>query len=344
MTRKLLVWMYAPGYPQWTMPEVSVAAIRESLGREWVVGSLRVPVFAAGDGAGAAPPELLTEMADVEVYIGFGVPREAFEVARRLRWVHSGAAGVGAALFPAVRASGVVLTNSAGVHAEPLAEFAIAAMLHFGRGLDAAGRGKRARAWLHREISAAEKKLFELSGRTVGIVGYGAIGSAVGRRAAGLGMRVLALRRRWAEPPPPEVSEQFGREGVPRLLRASDVVVLTLPETPQTRGLIGVPELDAMREGAVLINVSRGGIVDEEALVAALRAGRLRGAALDVFRREPLPPESPLWSLENVLITPHVAALSPRFWERETGLILRNISRYLAGEPLENTVSKELGY
>jgi phosphoglycerate dehydrogenase-like enzyme len=135
-----------------------------------------------------------------------------------------------------------------------------------------------------------------------------------------------------------------GDDALGRLLKASDVLVLSVPETPGTRGMIGRAELERLRPGAVLVNVGRGRVVDEDALVEALRGGRLRGAALDVFAREPLPPESPLWDLPNVLVTPHVSGTSHRFWRRETDLVVENVRRHLAGEPLLNTVDKHAGY
>jgi phosphoglycerate dehydrogenase-like enzyme len=159
-------------------------------------------------------------------------------------------------------------------------------------------------------------------------------------------MRVWALRR--SEPAeserPEEVEWVSGVSGLDELLRQSDYVVLTVPETSETTGLIGERELALMQRTAVLINVARGRILDEEALAAALKAGRLRGAGLDVFRQEPLPPDSPLWELDNILITPHIGGTSQRFWDRQTELMIRNIGNYLAGFPLENLVDKRLGY
>jgi phosphoglycerate dehydrogenase-like enzyme len=184
----------------------------------------------------------------------------------------------------------------------------------------------------------------ELVGDTIGVVGYGGIGREVGRRARGLGMRVLAVRSRDRSIVPPEVDEAFGPDGLDEVLVRSDYVVLSLPETTSTSGLIGAEELARMGPGSVLLNLSRGGIVDEESLVRALESGDIRGAALDVFRNEPLPADSPLWTLDNVLITPHAGAISPRFWERETDLIVRNIGHYLAGGRMENLVDKRRGY
>ena len=195
-------------------------------------------------------------------------------------------------------------------------------------------------------LAGPEGPLIDLAGRVLGVVGYGGIGRAIGRRADALGMRVWALRR---SPPaegdlPAEVERMWGSDGLDALLEGSDYVVLTVPETPTTIRLIGARELGLMGKGAVLINVARGRIVHEVALADALRAGRLRGAGLDVFEVEPLPAESPLWGLENVLLTPHVGGISLGFWGRQTDLLIRNIRRYLDGRPMENLVDKRLGY
>ncbi|HEX5723837.1 MAG TPA: NAD(P)-dependent oxidoreductase, partial [Longimicrobiaceae bacterium] len=169
------------------------------------------------------------------------------------------------------------------------------------------------------------------------------IGRAVARRAVALGMRVVAVRR--SESPAPEGVELLAGGGaLERLLPRSDFLVVTVPQTPQTRGMVDARALALLPPSAVVVNVSRGGVVDEDALAAALAAGRLRGAALDVFRHEPLPSGSPLWGLPNVLVTPHVSGTSHRFWRRETELVAENLRRYLAGAPLLNTVDKHAGY
>jgi len=250
---------------------------------------------------------------------------------------------VGGTLFEEMRESDVILTNSAGLHAEPLGDHALAMMLHFARGLDIAGGARAGREWRHAAMAGKGSPLVEVKGRTVGILGYGGIGSAVARRAAALGMRVVALRRSGG-PAPEEVDVMWDHRGLEDLLGGSHYVVVTLPETAETRGLLSRARLSLMREDAVLINLSRGGIVEEAALAAMLASRRLRGAGLDVFEEEPLPADSPLWDLENVVITPHTGAVSPRFWERETPLFLENLRRYLDGRPLINVVDKELGY
>ncbi len=341
--RVFLIWMHSPRYPMWSIPEASVERIRAALGPGWEVRHLEVELYAPGDGAPPPPAEVMEAAREAEVYCGFGIPREAFRAAERLRWVHSGTAGVGASLFEEMRESDVLLTNSAGVYAEPMAEHALAMILYFSRGLDVAVAGQAAREWRHRDLHGLGSPAREVAGRTLTVVGLGGTGRALARRAAALGMRVLAIRRNPGDSPS-GVEAVWGPDRLLEALSEADFVALTLPETPETEGLIGRRELEAMGAECVLINLSRGGIVDEEALAAGLADGRLRGAGLDVFREEPLPPDSPLWGLENVLVTPHTSGVSPGFWDRETELILRNIDRYLSGEPLENLVDKELGY
>lgn len=341
--RKLLVWMHAPEYPIWSMPERSVERIRGELGAGWEVRFLEEEGYFAGDGARRVPDPLVEEIRDAEVYFGFGIPRPAFRAARRLRWVHSGAAGVGDSLYPEMRESDVVLTNSAGLHAEPLAEHVLAMLLHFARGLDVAERARRGRTWAHPELAGRGSPVRELAGDRIGVVGYGGVGSAVGEKAAALGMRVWATRRSPGESPG-EVERMLGPDGLEELLEACRHVVLCVPETPATEGMIGLRELSLMGQDAVLVNVSRGDVVDQDALAGVLRDGGLRGAGLDVFREEPLPPESPLWDLPNVVATPHTGGVSPRFWKRETELILENLRRYTSGRELVNVVDKERGY
>jgi phosphoglycerate dehydrogenase-like enzyme len=337
--------MYSTSQPHWSMPADSVARVREALGADWTIRTIKHEIDATGDGPPVTPEPVLDGIADAEVYFGFGIARDAFREARRLRWVHSGAAGIGGSLFPEMLDSEVLLTNSAGIYAEPMADQALAMMLYFTRALDGAVAGMRAREWRREAIVGPGGGVTELAGAVVGIVGYGGIGRALGRRASALGMRIWALRRsRPAGEQPEEVERISGASGLEELLCGSDYVVLTVPETSETKGLIGERELALMPRSSVLINVARGRILDEEALAAALSAGRLRGAGLDVFREEPLPPDSPLWELDNVLITPHIGGTSQRFWDRQTELMIRNIGNYLADLPLENLVDKRLGY
>jgi phosphoglycerate dehydrogenase-like enzyme len=295
-----------------------------------------------------------------EIYFGYGIPAALLDAGPELRWVHSGAAGVAKSLTPEMLASPVTFTNSAVVHGPPIAETVLAMILFFGRGLDYAAEGKRRGAWWQDPFYSADTPLGELARSTVGLIGFGGIGKEIARRVASLGARVIALKRRAPTPADHELAPVFGEgslagalevvrgeEALDALLRRSDVVVVTAPETPDTRGMIGGRELGLMKPGALVINVSRGRLIDEAALVAALGEGRLRGAGLDVFAEEPLPSDHPLWRLPNVLITPHVSGVTRGFWRRETDLILRNLRRYLDAAPAEaweNVVDKRAGY
>jgi len=329
--------------PLWDAPPWVVEEIRAALPEEWECVSLSAAADGTGDGGGVAA-EVLDAVRGAEVYLGYGVPRELFLAAgETLRWVHSAAAGVGGSLYPEMVESGVVLTNSAGVHAEPIADTVLAMMLHFARGVDWAVRAQAERRWGKEPFEAANAPVRELSEGTVGLLGLGGIGAAVARRALALGMRVAAARRSSADGPR-GVEVLAGEGALDRLLPLSDYLVVTVPRTAETEGMVGARELALLPRGAVVVNVSRGGIVDEEALAEALRGGRLRGAALDVFATEPLPASSPLWGLPNALLLPHVSGTSHRFWRRETDLIAANLRRYLSGARLLNTVDKHAGY
>lgn len=331
--------------PFWRMPGWVAERVREALPEDWELVVVRVMSDGLGDGGAGASREALAAVEPAEVYFGFGIPPGILAAGRRLRWVHTGTAGVRGSLSPELRTRDIVLTNSAGVHAPPIAETVVGMILHFARGLDLAVRGQARQRWFKEPFDVADAPVREVAGSTVGIVGFGGIGRAVAARVTALGARVLGLSRRRTEAPSPAgVELAQGREGLDRLLAASDYVVLAAPETAETSGMIDGPALARTKAGAVLINVARGGLVDEEALVAALRAGRLRGAALDVFCTEPLPEAHPFWSLPNVLVTPHVSAYSPGFWEREVALMEENLARYRAGRPLLNVVDKGAGY
>lgn len=243
------------------------------------------------------------------------------------RWIHTLAAGVEALPFDLLRRSDIVVTNSRGLYADALGEFAVAAMLWFARDIPRLMRNQAARRW---EPFNAER----LEGKTAGIIGYGGIGQAVGRRAAALGMRVISVRRQ----------QEFGDPTIEDILSESDFVVLSTPLTPRTFRLMSRDRIASMRSDAVLINVSRGQVVDEESLIEALQSKKIRGAALDVFEAEPLPPASPLWTLDHVLISPHSADHTADAHHRAMTFFIENLRRYQRGESLENVVDKEQGY
>jgi phosphoglycerate dehydrogenase-like enzyme len=257
---------------------------------------------------------------------------------RAVRWLHSVAAGVEHLLFPALVESDVTVTNGRGAFKDALAEFVIAAALHFAKDIPRLEGNQRRGVWEPYDMG-------ELRGQTMGIVGYGAIGRATAALAKAFGMRVLALRRR------PErtgedalVDETVARVGLVDLLARADYVVVAAALTPETRGMIAARELAAMKPTAVLINVGRGPIVVEQDLVRALSERRIRGAALDVFDVEPLPPTHAFYALEDVLVSPHSADHVEGWLERAVEVFLDNFARYQRGEPLLNVVDKRAGY
>jgi phosphoglycerate dehydrogenase-like enzyme len=280
---------------------------------------------------------------EADVVLGWAVRRENFPSATRLRWIQLTAAGVGSQLFPELVDSPVILTNARGLHAVSMSEHALGVMLAFARKLHLARDAQARGVWEQEAQWVGTPPFGQLSGGTLGLVGLGAVGRALAERARALGMRVLAVRRHPAPDPAP-AHEQWGPERLGEMMERVDWLVLAAPLTPATRGLIGRAELARLRPHAVLVNLGRGALVDEGALAEALAAGRIAGAALDVFAEEPLPRTSPLWDMPQVIVTPHVSGFGPRFWERTCDLFARNLRRWLAGEPLENVVDKRAGY
>jgi len=325
------------------MPPVVADAIREALGPGWELVLVQAPAASDGDG-GSGSPEAVAAARGAEIYVGYGVPPGVVAAGKgTLQWAHSGTAGVGASL-PHLAGSGVVLTNSAAVHAEPIADWAIAAIAYFARGLDRMREFQAAGQWGRRAFADLEVRVRELGELRLGVFGLGGIGGAIARRGVALGMRVAGVRRRSARGGPTGVRWVGGLADLPRLAAESDCLVIAAPHTAETRGAVSRAVLERLPHDAIVVNVSRGTLLDETALLAVLDASRVRGAALDVFAAEPLPAGHPFWRHPRVLVSPHVAAVTARFWERETGLIVENIRRYLAGSPLTNTVDLEAGY
>jgi phosphoglycerate dehydrogenase-like enzyme len=279
--------------------------------------------------AGDTPEAFAKAAADADILLVGGAKRAlvetVFAMAPNLKWVHSQWAGLDGLMFPALADSPVLLTNGAGVFAEALGEFGIAAILWFAKDLDRMRRQQAERRW-------EEFNVHMISGARLGVIGLGGIGKAVARRALALGMHVHGLGRKHS-------LQEFES-----LLRESDYLLLSAPLTPETRGMLGRREFNMMKPGSILLNLGRGAVADEAALLAALRSGPLRGAALDVFHVEPLPQDHPLWAMENVLISPHTADHTSTWLEEATRFFVRNYARYVNGEPLENLVDKKAGY
>jgi phosphoglycerate dehydrogenase-like enzyme len=271
------------------------------------------------------------------------MPPGIADLAPKLRWVQLTSAGIDHMLDGDLARSGVTITTASGIHAVPIGEYVMGIMLAFAKGLAGAMRGQAERTW--RPYLAEE-----LYGKTVGIVGLGAIGGYVAKLAKADGMRVLAIRRSTRERATgrdtgfADVDEILPPSDLPHLLSEADYVVIAVPLTPESEGLIGEGELRAMKPTARIINIARGHVIDEPALVRALKEGWIAGAALDVFQQEPLPPDSELWGLDNVILTPHISGGTPVYLERAVDLLCDNLRRYLAGEPLRNVVDLQRGY
>jgi phosphoglycerate dehydrogenase-like enzyme len=296
--------------------------------------------------------QALAAITDADAFFGKLTP-ELLSVARGLRWVQSPTASLEHYVFPELIAHPCTLTNMRGLFSDVIADHVLGYILCFARNLHLYVRQQQRSLWAPiggetarstfatgpGQVTAMDRAHLHLSDCTAGIVGLGAIGAEVARRAAAFGMRVVAVDPRVGETPP-EVSDLWAPDRLHDLLAQSDFVIIAAPHTPQTAGLFGREQFVAMRRTAYLINIGRGAIVKLDALVDALDAGEIAGAALDVFEIEPLPPTHPLWQRENVLITPHVAACSVRIAERHFELLVDNIGRFLRGDPLRNVVSK----
>jgi phosphoglycerate dehydrogenase-like enzyme len=246
-------------------------------------------------------------------------------------------------MYPELRDSGIVVTNASGVHAPPMAEHVTGMIIALARGFPAAMRYQFRHQWAQQEMWDGPPRPREVAGDVAVLVGFGAVGRATAERLRALGMRVWAVTHSGIADP--ALAERaFTPAELGAALAAADFVVIAAPETPETHHMIGAPQLAAMKPGAFLINVARGSLVDEPALVAALGRRAIAGAALDVASVEPLPPESPLWSLENILITPHVSGISERVWDRQGELLVDNLERWFDGRPLRNRVDLARGY
>ena len=283
------------------------------------------------------------EIGDTDVFIGWSLRPEQFVSAKKLRWIHSPAAAVHQLMFPELIRSSVLLTNSTGIHGPVVAEHAITVLLAMAKRLPQAMRYQARREWSQDQLWHGRPRPREVADATVVVVGMGGIGREFTARAKALGMKVLAVRESPAKGNG-GADAVYGPKEIDQALPQADYVLLCTPVTPATTGIVNAARLEKMKPEAYLINVARGPLIDEPALIQALKDRRIAGAALDVFNEEPLPPESPFWSLDNVLITPHTAAVTERLWERHYRLIAENLKRFLAGEPLLNEVDKKRGY
>lgn len=287
--------------------------------------------------------QLPAELPDTDIFVGYLLRPEQLRLATRLKWIHSTAAGVAQLMYPELRGSGIVLTNASGVHAIPMGEHVVGMILAMTRDFPGAMRYQHKHIWAQQELWDGRARPRELTGQVVLLVGFGAVGRAVAERVRGLGMRVWAVTHS-GKADGALAERVFAAGDLDAVLPEADFVVLAAPETAETLHMIGAPQLAAMKSTAFLINVARGSLVDEPALVAALEGGVIAGAALDVASQEPLPSENPLWSLENVFITPHLSGVSERIWDRQGDLLVDNLERWFDGRPLRNRVDPTRGY
>lgn len=268
----------------------------------------------------------------------FREPLDQILKAPNLRWMQQSSAGANWLMdHPAVAENEIILTSASGLHAIPISEHILAFMFCLSRDLMRSIRDQGERKW------SRVHRVAELDGQTMGLIGLGAVGEKTAEKARGLNMRVLGMRRH-PERPSRWVERIYAPENLLEMLPQVDWVVVTAPLTNETRAMIGERELKTLKKSACLINISRGALIQEGALITALREKWVAGAGLDVFEEEPLPPSSPLWEMENVIITSHYAGSTPRYMDRLTSIFLENIKRYQAGEPLINVVDKRLGY
>ncbi|HEY6420898.1 MAG TPA: D-2-hydroxyacid dehydrogenase [Candidatus Binataceae bacterium] len=290
-----------------------------------------------------------------DVMLTFRVPEDIAQKAPGLRWMQLLSAGADHVPVAVLNDRGLATTTSSGIHATPIAEYTIASMLAYAHGLHITMRAQMRREWMR--SGQFMSSVDELRGHTLGVIGYGSIGRETARIAAALGMRVLALKRNPAvhEDPgwvPAALGDRegtiperyFGPSECAAILAESNYVTVTLPLTPHTRKFIGAHELAAMRPGTYIVNIGRGEVIDERALADTLRAGKIGGAGLDVFEHEPLEAESPLWGMENVILTPHMSGANRGYFEKACQLFADNLRRFRAGQPLFNLVDPDLGY
>lgn len=333
LARTVVVAIYSP-FVAWNIPATHVERLRAAFPHDRFLHA-------------QSEREALGLIPDADVAFMSEVRPEHLAAARHLEWIHSPAAGVGAMLFPAMIESAVRMSNSRGISADTIAEHVVAVTLVLFRKLTLAFQSQAARTWAQDAV-LADPPLRTIAQSEVLIVGLGSIGMATARRMSALGARVTGVRRHADRSEPPFVDRVGTPEALLDLLPTADVVVVAAPQTRETRHMIGPRELAAMRPHSVLVNVSRGALVDERALAIALSADpaarTIGAAALDVFEHEPLSPDSPLWDLPNVFITPHMAGFRADHWDAVTALFADNLRRFESGQPLLNVVNKREGY
>jgi phosphoglycerate dehydrogenase-like enzyme len=286
---------------------------------------------------------LPAELPDTDIFVGYSLRAEQLTHAKKLKWIHSTAAGVAQLMYPELRDSGIVVTNPSGVFSPAMAEHTMGLLLALARNFPDSTRHQDCSHWGQQEIWDKPQRLTELSGQVLLIVGFGSIGRELAKSARAFDMRVWGVTRSGSGDAT-HAERLVAASQMEETLAHADYVVIAAPETSETRHLIGAPQIARMKPGARLVNVSRGSLLDESALIRALETGALGGAALDVTSVEPLPPESPLWKAPNLFITPHTSAVSDRLWHRETALLIDLLERWFDGREMFNQIDFARGY
>lgn len=326
---KLLMWVVHP-FTLWRPP----AEMAEQIRRRWP--GMKVCHQPETD-------RLLEELADTHIFVGYSLRPAQFRHATQLQWIHCTAAGVLQLMYPEMQSRGVIITNARGVHAIPMAEHILGMLLAMARRFPSAFRYQQQRRWAQQEIWDEPVRPRELWDQLLLVVGLGAIGRELARRAKALGIRVWGVTR--SGNGPSDLAERIFPVGqLNQGLPLADYVVVAAPETAETHHLLGAQQFRLMKPTAYLVNVARGSLLDEAALIQALKERWIAGAALDVAEQEPLPSESPLWTLDNLFLTPHLSGASETLWKCQTELLIENLERWFSGKDLLNRVDPQQGY
>jgi phosphoglycerate dehydrogenase-like enzyme len=283
------------------------------------------------------------ELPDTDIFVGYSLRAEQLKDGKKLKWIHSTAAGVAQLMYPELRDSEILVTNPSGIFSVPMAEHVIGLLLALARNFPDSIRQQDRARWSQQELWDKPQHLTELNGKVLLIVGYGSIGREVAKRAKALEMRVWGVTRS-GQGDRTHAENIFPAAQLEEALPDADYVLIAAPETAETKLLIGAAQITRMKRAARLLNVGRGSLLDEAALIRALESGALGGAALDVVQTEPLLPENPLWRAPNLMLTPHTSAVSDRLWERETALLMELLERWFDGRELFNQVDFARGY
>jgi phosphoglycerate dehydrogenase-like enzyme len=283
------------------------------------------------------------ELPDTNIFVGYSLRAEQLVHARQLKWIHSTATGVAQLMYPELLQSGVMVTNASGIFSVPMAEHTMGLILALARNLPDSVRYQGQSRWSAQDLWDQPQHITEINGRLLLIVGYGSIGRELARRARAFDMRVWGVTRS-GKGDGTHVEKILPVAELHEALPHADYLLLAAPETPETKHLIGAEQITRMKRGARLINIARGSLLDEAALINGLQSGQLIGAALDVTGIEPLPADSPLWRTPNLFITPHTSAISERLWQRETELLLKLLEQWFSGIEMSNRVDFSRGY